>query len=148
MPSLYPLLSRYQATLKSKYRYSEQTDMTFFLKLCHLIKCYLSKYFQHLLQYLNMLFSVQLYFILYSPFLKMSFSSQTAALRALGNIVTGTDEQTQTVINANVLQHFPSLLSHAKGKINKVRFILKYCNVFMILFSCYAMQNIIFNMSR
>ena len=95
-----------------------------------------------------MLFSVQVYLILYSPFLKMSFSSQTAALRALGNIVTGTDEQTQTVINANVLQHFPSLLSHAKGKINKVRFILKYCNVFMILFSCYAMQNIIFNMSR
>ena len=45
---------------------------------------------------------------------------QTAALRAVGNIVTGTDEQTQTVLNCDALAHFPSLLSHPKEKINKV----------------------------
>ena len=48
---------------------------------------------------------------------------QTAALRAVGNIVTGTDEQTQVVLNCDVLSHFPNLLSHPKEKINKVRHI-------------------------
>lgn len=37
---------------------------------------------------------------------------QTAALRAVGNIVTGTDEQTQVVLNCDALAHFPALLSH------------------------------------
>lgn len=37
---------------------------------------------------------------------------QTAALRAVGNIVTGTDEQTQMVLNCDALSHFPDLLSH------------------------------------
>lgn len=37
---------------------------------------------------------------------------QTAALRAVGNIVTGTDEQTQVVLNCDALSHFPELLSH------------------------------------
>lgn len=37
---------------------------------------------------------------------------QTAALRAVGNIVTGTDEQTQVVLNCDALSHFPHLLSH------------------------------------
>ena len=46
--------------------------------------------------------------------------AQTAALRALGNIVTGTDEQTQTVLNYGALLYFPTLLSHHKAKINKV----------------------------
>jgi hypothetical protein len=45
---------------------------------------------------------------------------QTAALRAVGNIVTGTDDQTQTVLNQGALEHFPSLLNHQKEKINKV----------------------------
>lgn len=45
---------------------------------------------------------------------------QTAALRAVGNIVTGTDEQTQTVLNHGALDHFPGLLNHQKEKINKV----------------------------
>jgi len=45
---------------------------------------------------------------------------QTAALRALGNIVTGTDEQTQMVLNCGALLYFPALLSHQKPKINKV----------------------------
>lgn len=44
---------------------------------------------------------------------------QTAALRAVGNIVTGTDEQTQVVLNCEALSHFPSLLSHQKEKICK-----------------------------
>jgi hypothetical protein len=46
---------------------------------------------------------------------------QTAALRAVGNIVTGTDDQTQTVLNNDALSHFPALLNHPKEKINKVR---------------------------
>uniref|UniRef100_A0A8C1B7M0 Karyopherin alpha 3 (importin alpha 4) n=1 Tax=Cyprinus carpio carpio TaxID=630221 RepID=A0A8C1B7M0_CYPCA len=46
-------------------------------------------------------------------------SAQTAALRAVGNIVTGTDEQTQVVLNCDVLSHFPNLLTHPKEKINK-----------------------------
>ena len=45
---------------------------------------------------------------------------QTAALRAVGNIVTGTDDQTQVVLNCSALEHFPALLSHPKEKINKV----------------------------
>ena len=45
---------------------------------------------------------------------------QTAALRAVGNIVTGTDDQTQTVLNYDALSHFPQLLNHAKEKINNV----------------------------
>ena len=46
---------------------------------------------------------------------------QTAALRAVGNIVTGTDDQTQIVLNCGALEHFAGLLSHPKEKINKVR---------------------------
>jgi hypothetical protein len=49
---------------------------------------------------------------------------QTAALRAVGNIVTGTDEQTQTVLNCGALDHFGPLLQHPKEKIIKVRIIL------------------------
>ncbi|MEQ2196384.1 Importin subunit alpha-4, partial [Xenoophorus captivus] len=49
---------------------------------------------------------------------------QTAALRAVGNIVTGTDEQTQVVLNCDVLSHFPNLLTHPKEKINKVSMLL------------------------
>lgn len=44
---------------------------------------------------------------------------QTAALRAVGNIVTGTDEQTQVVLNCDALSHFPALLTHPKDKICK-----------------------------
>jgi hypothetical protein len=45
----------------------------------------------------------------------------TAALRAVGNIVTGTDDQTQVVLNNDVLKYFNALLNHPKPKINKVR---------------------------
>ena len=44
----------------------------------------------------------------------------TAALRAVGNIVTGTDEQTQIVLGIDVLKYFHALLNHPKPKINKV----------------------------
>uniref|UniRef100_A0A8B9KRC9 Importin subunit alpha n=1 Tax=Astyanax mexicanus TaxID=7994 RepID=A0A8B9KRC9_ASTMX len=49
----------------------------------------------------------------------MHWCTLTAALRAVGNIVTGTDEQTQVVLNCDVLSHFPNLLTHPKEKINK-----------------------------
>lgn len=45
---------------------------------------------------------------------------QTAALRAVGNIVTGTDEQTQLVLDCGALEKMPVLLTHVKEKINKV----------------------------
>lgn len=44
---------------------------------------------------------------------------QTPALRSVGNIVTGTDMQTQCVLNAGALQMFPSLLCHEKANIQK-----------------------------
>ena len=56
---------------------------------------------------------------------------QTAALRAVGNIVTGTDDQTQTVLNYDALSHFPQLLNHTKEKINKV-----YLNINSKIISC------------
>lgn len=39
--------------------------------------------------------------------------------------MTGTDEQTQVVLNCDVLSHFPNLLTHPKEKINKVRALLQ-----------------------
>jgi hypothetical protein len=44
---------------------------------------------------------------------------QTAALRAVGNIVTGTDDQTQVVLSHHALDYFPALLAHPREKINK-----------------------------
>lgn len=44
---------------------------------------------------------------------------KTAALRALGNIVTGTDEQTQAVLDCGILSHFAELLTHTSQKIRK-----------------------------
>lgn len=56
---------------------------------------------------------------------------QTAALRAVGNIVTGTDEQTQVVLNCDALSHFPALLTHPKEKINKVSIFKYYLIIIM-----------------
>lgn len=46
--------------------------------------------------------------------------------------MTGTDEQTQVVLNCEVLAHFPNLLTHPKEKINKVG--LQFHAVFVSLF--------------
>ncbi len=48
------------------------------------------------------------------------------ALRAVGNVVTGTDEQTQLVLNQGVLAYFPKLLKHQKDKLNKVSVIINH----------------------
>lgn len=53
------------------------------------------------------------------PMLSRRLISQTPSLRALGNIVTGTDEQTQRVLNSGALAVFPSLLRHPKNNIQK-----------------------------
>nr|XP_040042297.1 importin subunit alpha-1-like isoform X2 [Gasterosteus aculeatus aculeatus] len=45
--------------------------------------------------------------------------AKTPVLHSLGNIVTGTDEQTQCVLNAGALAMFPSLLRHQKPNIQK-----------------------------
>lgn len=51
--------------------------------------------------------------------LLLRFISQTPSLRAVGNIVTGTDEQTQRVLNSGALALFPALLRHPKNNIQK-----------------------------
>jgi hypothetical protein len=56
----------------------------------------------------------------------------TASLRAVGNIVTGTDEQTQVVLNNDALKYFHALLSHPKQKINKVTKLFCYSLIFSI----------------
>ena len=43
----------------------------------------------------------------------------TSVLRATGNIITGTDEQTQGVIDGGALAVFPSLLTNPKTNIQK-----------------------------
>lgn len=43
----------------------------------------------------------------------------TPVLRSIGNIVTGTDEQTQQVIDSNALSSFKRLLQHERGSIQK-----------------------------
>lgn len=44
---------------------------------------------------------------------------RTPSLRTMGNIVTGTDEQAQTVIDAGALAVSPSLLFHPKTPLEK-----------------------------
>ena len=47
-----------------------------------------------------------------------SFSVQTPALRTVGNIVTGDDNQTEVIVNAGALNALLSLLSSPKVIIN------------------------------
>ena len=49
---------------------------------------------------------------------------QTPALRTLGNIVTGTDQQTQYVLDQNVLPPILPLLTHPKPNMQKVCAVL------------------------
>lgn len=44
---------------------------------------------------------------------------QTPSLRTVGNIVTGTDHQTQVAIDAGILNVLPQLLMHPKSSIQK-----------------------------
>lgn len=44
---------------------------------------------------------------------------QTPTLRSIGNIVTGTDEQTQAVLDAGALPMLGDLLRHPKNNIQK-----------------------------
>ncbi|CAF4812528.1 unnamed protein product, partial [Rotaria socialis] len=44
---------------------------------------------------------------------------QSSALRAVGNIVTGDDHQTQAVLDAGVLPHLLALLNSTKESIKK-----------------------------
>ncbi|KAG2379162.1 hypothetical protein C9374_007800 [Naegleria lovaniensis] len=48
-----------------------------------------------------------------------SSNVQTPALRAIGNIATGDDIQTQTVLSCGLLQRLPPLLNHTKKSIRK-----------------------------
>ena len=58
-----------------------------------------------------------------SRVLEETYGHLSSALRAVGNIVTGTDEQTQMVLNQGALLYFPKLLKHQKDKLTKVRFL-------------------------
>lgn len=73
-----------------------------------------------------------------TSFLLDFFKLQTAALRAVGNIVTGTDEQTQVVLNCDVLAHFPNLLTHPKEKINKVC-VKILCSCVCLTLACFCL---------
>uniref|UniRef100_A0A8D2KUT2 Importin subunit alpha n=1 Tax=Varanus komodoensis TaxID=61221 RepID=A0A8D2KUT2_VARKO len=53
------------------------------------------------------------------PALLMALLFQTPALRAMGNVVTGTDEQTQKAIDAGMLAVLPQLLRHRKATVQK-----------------------------
>ena len=55
-----------------------------------------------------------------SLLLSPTLPPQTPALRATGNIVTGSDHQTQIVLDCGVLNHFTQLLRHPRSNIQKV----------------------------
>ena len=52
-------------------------------------------------------------------FLFQEASIISPALRTLGNIVTGSDAQTDTVVKAGAMQYFPRLLAHSKANVVK-----------------------------
>ena len=58
------------------------------------------------------------------------------ALRTLGNIVTGTDEQTQVVLDHGILLHLNSLLHHPKPSIVRVSLSI-YLSIHVLNVLCY-----------
>ena len=56
----------------------------------------------------------------------MIFIMQVPAIRVIGNIVTGTDEQTQKVVDTGILSAFPLILESSKSKIQKVHVFLNF----------------------
>lgn len=63
----------------------------------------------------SMLYGFRLLNVHYSMFIL-----KTPALRAVGNIVTGNDQQTQLVLDCGALPYFSGLLRHSKPNIQKV----------------------------
>ena len=67
----------------------------------------------------------------------------TPALRTAGNIVTGTDQQTEAMLQLGLLNVFPKLLRHPKANIVKVisadlgwKFYLGQVSWFQFVFFC------------
>ena len=75
---------------------------------------------------------------------KILFVFLFEALRAVGNIVTGTDEQTQLVLNEGVLNYFPKLLKHQKEKLNKVKKLTSLIGYFHLSFFFYFKEAVWF----
>lgn len=98
----------------SRYRWSSTPASSHIWYLCSVIRRSKFRYQEaplvHALEYIYLSIFIETFLL----------CIQTAALRAVGNIVTGTDEQTQVVLNCDALSHFTALLTHTKEKINKV----------------------------
>ena len=47
--------------------------------------------------------------------------------------MTGTDEQTQAVLNCDALSHFPGLLNHPKEKICKVKLLFNFLILILLI---------------
>lgn len=63
-----------------------------------------------------MITSYTFFFFFFFPSI---FDNQTPALRSIGNIVSGSDLQTETAIDAGVLNVLPKLMRHPKASIQK-----------------------------
>lgn len=60
--------------------------------------------------------------------------------------MTGTDEQTQVVLNCDVLAQFPNLLTHPKEKINKVCVDFHGWSLFLPFLTCITEEKCSLNM--
>lgn len=49
----------------------------------------------------------------------LPYDLQTPALRSIGNIVSGSDLQTQAAVDAGVLNVLPQLMRHSKASVQK-----------------------------
>ena len=91
---------------------------------------------------LSLLFSSLLFsFHYYSSLLKSIL--QTPSLRAVGNIVTGSDQQTQLVLDYGVLKHFEMLLRHPRSNIQKVCVcVCARAHAYAFMYMCLCVINI------